>query len=72
MQTPTEIPKDLVAVSATPIILAILRQGESDGYAIIRRAGKISSDRAVHPGLPPGIRTAALCHLLDDGRDTGH
>jgi PadR family transcriptional regulator PadR len=37
------IPKDLVAASATPIILSILSNGDSYGYAIIeevRRASK--------------------------------
>jgi DNA-binding PadR family transcriptional regulator len=40
-----DIPKDLVAASATPIILAILRQGDSYGYAIIRRVREVSGDR---------------------------
>jgi len=40
-----DIPKDLVAASATPIILAILRQGDSYGYAIIRQVREVSGDR---------------------------
>jgi PadR family transcriptional regulator PadR len=40
-----DIPKDLVAASATPIILAILRQGDSYGYAIIRRVREVSGER---------------------------
>ena len=40
-----EIPKDLVAASATPIILAILRSAESYGYAIIQRVREVSQDR---------------------------
>jgi transcriptional regulator len=40
-----EIPKDLVAASATPIILAILRSAESYGYAIIQRVREVSDDR---------------------------
>jgi DNA-binding PadR family transcriptional regulator len=34
--------KDLVAASATPLILAILREGESYGYAIIKRVAELS------------------------------
>ena len=36
------IDKDLVAASATPLVLAILSDGESYGYAIIRRVGELS------------------------------
>ncbi len=39
------IPKDLVAASATPIVLAILRQSDSYGYAIIQRVKQVSGDR---------------------------
>jgi len=35
--------KDLVAASATPLILAILSEGESYGYAIIKRVAELSS-----------------------------
>lgn len=34
--------KDLVAASATPLVLAILSEGESYGYAIIKRVGELS------------------------------
>lgn len=34
--------KDLVAASATPLILAILAEGESYGYAIIKRVSELS------------------------------
>lgn len=37
------ISKDLVAASATPLVLAILREGESYGYAIIRRVSELSN-----------------------------
>jgi len=37
-----EIGKDLVAASATPLVLAILSEGESYGYAIIKRVGELS------------------------------
>jgi len=36
------INKDLVAASATPLILSILSQGESYGYAIIKRVRELS------------------------------
>lgn len=39
------ITKDLVAASATPLVLAILAEGESYGYAIIKRVGKLSNDQ---------------------------
>jgi PadR family transcriptional regulator PadR len=34
--------KDLVAASAVPLILSILHEGESYGYAIIRRVHELS------------------------------
>ena len=37
-----DIGKDLVAASATPLVLAILSEGESYGYAIIKRVGQLS------------------------------
>ncbi|MEM1261998.1 MAG: helix-turn-helix transcriptional regulator [Pseudomonadota bacterium] len=37
-----DIPKDLMAASATPLILAILAKGDSYGYAIIRDIAVIS------------------------------
>lgn len=40
-----DIRKDLVAASATPIILAILRRGDSYGYAIIREVREVSGER---------------------------
>ena len=36
------IDKDLVAASATPMVLAILAEGESYGYAILRRVRELS------------------------------
>ena len=52
-----EIDKDLVAASATPLVLAILSEGESYGYAIIKRVGEVSggelewTDGMVYPLL---------------------
>jgi DNA-binding PadR family transcriptional regulator len=37
-----EIPKDLVAASASPLVLSILAEGPSYGYAIIKRVGELS------------------------------
>jgi DNA-binding PadR family transcriptional regulator len=37
-----EIDKDLVAASATPMVLAILAEGESYGYAILKRVRELS------------------------------
>lgn len=36
------IAKDLVAASAMPLVLAILEEGESYGYAILKRIGELS------------------------------
>ena len=36
------IDKDLVAASATPLVLAILADGESYGYAILKRVRELS------------------------------
>ena len=40
-----ELGKDLVAASATPLVLAILADGESYGYAIISRVADLSGGR---------------------------
>lgn len=37
-----EVGKDLVAASATPLVLAILAEGDSYGYAIIKRVAELS------------------------------
>ena len=37
------IDKDLVAASATPLVLGILDEGESYGYAILKRVKDLSS-----------------------------
>jgi DNA-binding PadR family transcriptional regulator len=52
-----DIDKDLVAASATPLVLAILSEGDSYGYAIIKRVGQVSggelrwTDGMVYPLL---------------------
>jgi DNA-binding PadR family transcriptional regulator len=40
-----EIGKDLMAASSTPIVLAILAQNDSYGYAILQRVRELSSGR---------------------------
>ncbi len=42
-----DIGKDLVAASATPLVLAIIGDGDSYGYAIIKRVGELS-DGEIH------------------------
>ncbi|NGN64686.1 helix-turn-helix transcriptional regulator [Streptomyces sp. A7024] len=37
-----KVTKDLVAASATPIVLGILAEGESYGYAILKRISELS------------------------------
>jgi len=52
-----DISKDLVAASATPLVLTILSYGESYGYAIIKRVRELSdgamnfSDGMLYPVL---------------------
>ena len=52
-----QVSKDLVAASATPLVLAILREGESYGYAILKRVAELSggeltwSDGMLYPLL---------------------
>ena len=51
------IGKDLVAAAATPLVLGILAEGESYGYAILQRVGELSggelawSDGMLYPLL---------------------
>ncbi len=40
-----EINKDLVAASATPLVLAILAERDSYGYAILKRVSELSGGR---------------------------
>lgn len=52
-----DLGKDLVAASATPLVLAILADGDSYGYAIIKRVTELSgghlrwSDGMLYPVL---------------------
>lgn len=40
-----EINKDLIAATSTPIVLAILAEGDSYGYAILQRVRELSGGR---------------------------
>jgi len=40
-----DVGKDLVAASATPLVLGILAEGDSYGYAIIKRVAELSGGR---------------------------
>jgi DNA-binding PadR family transcriptional regulator len=42
LERPMNVGKDLVAASATPLVLAILSEGESYGYAILKRVAELS------------------------------
>jgi DNA-binding PadR family transcriptional regulator len=42
-----DVGKDLVAASSTPLVLAILAEGESYGYAIIKRVSELSGGQLV-------------------------
>ena len=44
-EVPLEIGKDLMAASSTPIVLAILVEGDSYGYAILQRVRELSAGR---------------------------
>ena len=45
MYSRLEINKDLMAASSTPIVLAILAEGDSYGYAILKRVLELSGGR---------------------------
>jgi PadR family transcriptional regulator, regulatory protein PadR len=45
MSETMEINKDLIAASSTPIVLAILAEGDSYGYAILQRVRELSGGR---------------------------
>src|SRR5438477_6300053 len=42
---PVDLPKDLVAASAVPLVLGILSRGESYGYEILARVRQLSGGR---------------------------
>src|ERR1044072_3798165 len=60
-----EFGKDLVAASATPLVLAILAEGDSYGYAIIKRVTELSGGD-LH--WSDGMRYPVLHRLERQGR----
>ena len=67
------IDKDLVAASATPLVLAILVEGESYGYAILKQVRELSggelewTDGMLYPLLH---RLGRLGHVTTEWRTT--
>lgn len=75
------IDKDLVAASATPLVLGILADGESYGYAILKRVNELSAghlewtDGMLYPLLHRLERQGhveAHWRLADNGRRRKH
>lgn len=72
-----EINKDLIAASSTPLVLAILAEGDSYGYAILKRVQELSggrmewTDGMLYPVLHRLERTGhvqARWHVAESGR----
>src|ERR1044072_9065944 len=71
------INKDLIAASSTPIVLAILAEGDSYGYAILQRVRELSGGHLEWTGgtLYPGLHrldrlghVRALWRVAESGR----
>ena len=71
------IGKDLVAASATPLVLAILTEGDSYGYAIIKRVEELSggqlqwTDGMLYPVLHRLEKEGLIASRWDTAPDTG-
>jgi DNA-binding PadR family transcriptional regulator len=72
-----EINKDLVAASSTPLVLAIMAEGDSYGYAILKRVRELSgghmewTDGMLYPVLHRLERTGhirARWQVAENGR----
>ena len=59
-----DLSKDLVAASATPLVRAILAEGDSYGYAIIKRVAELSGG---HPQWTDGMLYPVLHRLERQG-----
>ena len=59
------LPKDLIAASAVPLLLTILAEGDSYGYAIIKRIRDASAGRIA---WSEGMLYPVLHRLADQGR----
>jgi DNA-binding PadR family transcriptional regulator len=66
------INKDLVAASSTPLVLAILAEGDSYGYAILRRVRELSggalewTDGMLYPVLHRLERSGSIVARWED------
>ena len=66
------INKDLVAASSTPLVLAILAEGDSYGYAILKRVRELSggalewTDGMLYPVLHRLERSGAIVARWED------
>lgn len=76
-----KVGKDLVAAAATPLVLGILAEGESYGYAILKRVNELSeghlewTDGMLYPLLHRLERQGhveAHWRLADNGRRRKH
>jgi PadR family transcriptional regulator PadR len=71
-----KIAKDLVAASATPLLLAILQKGPSYGYAIIQQVKELSggalewSEGMLYPVLHR-LEEQGLIEAFEERGDTG-
>ena len=64
VSTDAGLPKDLIAASAIPLLLAILAEGDSYGYAIIKRIRNASGGRIA---WSEGMLYPVLHRLADQG-----
>ena len=64
-----DINKDLVAASATPLILAIIAEGDTYGYAILKRVGELSNGELE---WTDGMLYPVLHRLERQGHIEGH
>lgn len=64
-----EIGKDLVAASSTPLVLAVLAEGESYGYAIAKRVAELSNGALQ---WTEGMLYPLLHRLEREGHIEGH
>ena len=73
---PERIAKDLVAASATPLLLAILDRGASYGYAIIQQVrdlsgGELEWSEGMHYPVLHRLEDQGLIESYEERADTG-
>lgn len=64
-----QLPKDLVAASATPLILSVLSSGEDYGYSLLRRIADVSGGQIE---WSEGMLYPLLHRLEQQGLITSH